>query len=289
VPAHHNKIQLPYEDFSRVRNLMQKLGKDFTSIELGRSSKIKTDRTVFAFAAGPTPKKVMRYISKVRGHVRENTEGIIIPEYQDHQIKYFIYNGGLNEILPKDDVTQVSNVVEIDINKAYWYAARNLGYITPDFFDEMLSLPKKHRLKILGSIATKRDFTIYESGKMMEKYPVIDHVNSRLAYNHIRKEIDELMCELARRLGHTFLFSWVDALFCCMSEGDARANFHLLKGTLDKFGYDVKIKPLDRIKLYNLDTHLFAEVYDIDGVRPFYLEKNFVTTFKNEVRHKLSR
>lgn len=106
------------------------------------------------------------------------------------------------------------NVVEIDINSAYWILAKKMGYLTEEQYNRGLDLEKIDRLAVLGSIARIQYIFEYEKGEAVSVSRNVND-NGRIAFFNICNELGKIMSEIVNETGRDyFFFFWVDAFFC---------------------------------------------------------------------------
>lgn len=146
----------------------------------------------------------LAWIRKVKNEILKNLEKQNFQEeHYSNQVSYFRFSeleNGLNY-----------DVVEIDLNKAYWYAALNHKIISKATFLEGMQVDKMVRLVALGSIASKKDISIYD-GKKYTQLPPEMSKQGRSMFFKISKEIDELMTSIFLDVDDV-LFYWCDAFF----------------------------------------------------------------------------
>lgn len=174
----------------------------------------------------------------------------------------------------EDDLIVAENVYEIDLNQAYYYAAYQLGYISEEFFQKTLDLPKHIRLRLLGSIATRTH--IEESdGEEIWQYTKQDE-KMRDIWHNIVCHVDRVMDEMAEALGQRFLFYWVDGIYFS-SFGDQDIPARVVEQIAEKNNFEVKKKKLQKIEIRRINRYLVAHVYTDESTEP----KPFTYAYKN--------
>lgn len=99
----------------------------------------------------------------------------------------------------------------IDISSAYITILKNDKMISKALFERINKLPKADRLRVVGSLATKKYYNTYEKGVL---------VDSRMKANEFSKfffycvsRTFETMNRISHKLGNNFILSWVDCVF----------------------------------------------------------------------------
>jgi hypothetical protein len=110
------------------------------------------------------------------------------------------------------DYTDIPNILEMDITKAYYQMCYNLGYISKSTFENLLGLPKYIRLRLLGSIATRKVIEKYEGKKAIEM-KVVENLRLREVWNKICYEVGKVMKECSDSIQDYFVFYWVDGIY----------------------------------------------------------------------------
>lgn len=155
------------------------------------------------------------------------------------------------------------SVSEVDINKAYWFFAHKLGYISEDSYLQGLELEKKERLIVLGSIATTKRKVQYFEGEKFAEYTIYDKSGKSAFYN-ISKAIGNTMSEAVNYLGpQYFYFFWVDAFFCSSAISESLVRF------LDKKGIGCHTNEISSITIKKPTSEGSIFYYAIEKRREF--------------------
>ena len=102
------------------------------------------------------------------------------------------------------------NLVEIDLNRAYWNIALEKGYLSKELYDKGLEVPKNVRLVALGSLATVKNLYHFDGNQktfIKEDY----NKKTRPFFFEISREVDNLMSNIFDKV--PVLWYWVDAFF----------------------------------------------------------------------------
>jgi hypothetical protein len=108
-----------------------------------------------------------------------------------------------------------ANIVELDMDKAYWTAAHKLGVISSDIYNK--GLDKQYKkvglLACLGSLAKDKRTRLYDGNSYSKSSIVTDSKETRFLWDAISFEVDKAIKDCAGSLGADFCFYWTDAIF----------------------------------------------------------------------------
>ena len=149
---------------------------------------------------------------------------------------------------------------EMDLNKAYVTAARTLNVFPRGLLSKVQRQPKDFRLKLLGSLATRKYITDYDKGGDVIGQREIFCKGGVALWRRICETVGILLKETARR-DRGFLFFWVDNYFTT-----ERTAARILRAG----GYRVKIARCN--VAYVMDDHGSRVV--VDGCRPFFIPRH---------------
>lgn len=245
------------------------------SVEIGTTSaRINVDNTKYIFTDTPLSIKELSFVRKVKNCVLKRGVQPLLVKSGD--ILYIKYSPNLNQ--------KYRDIVEIDVNKAYWRIAYILGYINTEIYKEGLSdaISKSARLVALGSLATKRDVFNYEvETGVYKKGEVIVNEYLRSVFLHICFELGRIMDETDNK---DYLFFWVDAFFTIKEKEQH------IKDRLINHGLECKTKEI--YLFYQRGSKYFVytkDAYDQETkstplkIRPFYNPN------QNEARKKMNQ
>lgn len=126
----------------------------------------------------------------------------------------------------------LKNVVEVDITKAYWFAAYHLGYINKNHLDKGLEIDKVSRLVAIGSAATIK-WSMNFDGREYTNFEESISPEGRNAFFTICKRVS---AAISSAMGDTGFLAWVDAVFCPADEAER------VEAALEDFGFTSKRK-----------------------------------------------
>lgn len=136
-----------------------------------------------------------------------NKSNVDLPKVDPSQIYYFFCSDSLVDGTYED-------VIEVDINKAYWELAFRNKIISQDIYEKGLKVDKMDRLISFGSLATKRNIYNYNENSGLYDYIGQEFSESgRNAFFYVCAQLGDIMNSAMQEIGANFLFYWVDAFF----------------------------------------------------------------------------
>ena len=162
-------------------------------------------------------KKFMGLVSSLRREINQRLadEKIRdIPSYEPTDIPYFVFNDIImSKYVPVNRVMNVYDIMEMDITSAYYQSAYRLGYISREFYEKCIDLPKMDRLRLIGSLATMHETAVFVEGKEVE-YDIkpYDEMHRKIWF-HICKNVANCLYQFKEALDDNFLFYWVDGIY----------------------------------------------------------------------------
>lgn len=207
---------------------------------------------------------------KKNEHLIEDTE---------EKENYYNFSPTLKEVA-KDSgsIYELENVSEVDITKAYYRSARNLGYISEEFFQKCMKIPKDQRLRLIGSIATRKTVKTYkskdflENGNSTEPYSTFikEDKKLRLAWRNIVINVDNAMSDVMTHLKDDFIFYWVDGIFF-HNDG---MNAFKVRQIFKKHGFETTFEEHERVEVINKWGCLQIQVHKGNTYKPFNVPMN---------------
>ena len=176
-----------------------------------------------------------------------------------NELKYNSFSPSLKDVY-RDSGSMYSyeGISEIDLSKAYYSAALELGYISKDFYDKCLQVPKSQRLRLIGSIATRKTIWTYEPYKKEAvKVHVKEDKKLRMAWDNIVYYVDKAMNKVESYLGKDFLFYWVDGIYF----KDRGYNARKIQMIFKEFGFDSTYEKLHRVDVVNKNGIVELDVF----------------------------
>ena len=198
-------------DYKYMVNQLCDIGADFKLQSTTKSKVIIHGKAKYLFADEHFKMSDLGLFQKLKREVRKNLKdkNLIPPEIE--QSKYFRTDN--YEPIAEGEYLEFNDVLEFDINKAYYKAALNLGYIGKEFYETCIGLSKDLRLALIGSLATKKITFDYVDGKMCDDYGVKEDIILRRVFFHLVSFIDRCLFQFSELAGDNFLLYWVDGIY----------------------------------------------------------------------------
>ena len=240
-----------------IRRLVD-LGESFTITLTGSTVKVQVDGEKGFKMHSPTdiPIKELYFVKMVKQFARTQVECGFLQkvDVSPTNITYFKNS-------KKARTGFYNNVVELDVNSAYWNIALEKGYIDKSLYDKGLQMSKITRLVSLGSLATTKQYIHYDAelNKFEDMGKDYDEV-LRSFFFDVSKTLDDMMLECFEMIGYdNVFFYWVDAFFI---KKEYQKQVHEF---FENRGLKLKTKLIKSMYINNEEDKKSAIVYeDID-------------------------
>ena len=213
-------------------------------------------------------KKEMILQKKLKKEIEKNTKDKEITFSKEKKIHFFEFDSSLRYMVETSgDCIDIENVLEMDITKAYYQMAYNLDYISKKFFEITLKLPKHIRLRLLGSIATKRIVEQYKNGKVVET-KVVEDLRMRDIWFHICYNVGKVMKECSEAIQDFFIFYWVDGIYFQKHPKFSTKydpTKQIIQSIFQKNKLKFSINEIEKISLQNLNDEVMLKCWK-DGM-----------------------
>jgi hypothetical protein len=243
LPGYKKKNSLAYVDhgymFKKHRASLIKERQDFVVFATGSLQTIAHGHTEYCYhqkrKVGLSEVGMRRQVKAVFAK-SERYKGLMgspkasRPKATD--VSYHLVSGRLQRMSPGEGVPELCCC---DVNKAYYQAALNLGYLPRDVYERYVNLPKEKRLGLIGSIATRKHVHVYRGGRAV-KHLLIEDQGMRAAWFDVCSMVDGCLKAVASALGDDFLFYWVDGVY--FTGGDAAEE--KVVSVASSAGFDLK-------------------------------------------------
>ena len=264
---------------SFITDRLKKRKIDFQIERTLRTTMVKFEthlyKHIYIFAEELVSYNDMHLLREVKNEVKKQTQGVNVGEL-DEDVTYFEFHKTVKDVdIDSGTIYNLDNVCEVDITKAYYYTARKLGYISEDFFKKCLELPKPKRLRLIGSIATKKKVEVWENGILTEYFTKTDEKLRQCWFNIIR-HTDNVMKKVKDALDDDFIFYWVDGIYF----KDRGYNAQIAKKIFQDNDFAVTYEKLQKIEAVNIEGVLHLAVTKEGGkVKPFAIPKNNIKKY----------
>lgn len=259
----------PHKIYSKRQNSHEKVlqlkscEETFTVSHTQRTTKIKvySQNLEYFYGGGDYSNKEFQQQRKLKTYIKKNivVNKTELPVYTQADINYYSYSKTLID-MPYGDI--ISNVVEYDINKAYYQCAYNLGYINAKMYSEYINMPKHIRLRFIGVIATRKRTYTYIQGKLSKNNQIKEDEELRNVWFHICKQVDNALERFKEITKDNFLFYYVDGIY--LKSGDYSNELKIIK---DEFEFDFseeKVNSIKKIWRDEKDKSLKATQYEVE-------------------------
>jgi len=175
-------------------------------MKVGRSSiLIQTDNNKYMVSETKRSMNELGVINMVKSDCWKWLESNYIPKFTSSDVSYYNF-------VERNEI-DTDEIVEVDISKAYWHLALNMGIISDKTYKKGMELKKLERLSVLGAIATTRK--VYEFDGENTKYLELQYNKAlKPIWFLISHKLGLIMEEAIKCIGpEYFVFFWVDAFF----------------------------------------------------------------------------
>jgi hypothetical protein len=244
--------------------MCKRLDLDFVISRTSNSTTVEYNNTKHLFSDNPISKREIILQKQVKKEIMNSIEGLSEKTKNlMNTVKptvYFRFHKSMYEINNHGEYFEFENTYEVDITKAYYQTAFNLGFISEKFFEKCLNLRKSWRLRLLGSIATKKHIEIYENGQLVD-IQVKENPLLNTVWRTITAEVDECMNYCCNTIYDDFLMYWVDGIYFQEKENHTDLNRKIVSSIMHQFGYDCSVEKKDKIIAVNIDNQVRVYVY----------------------------
>ena len=210
-------------------------------------------------------KKEMIVQRQLKKEIEKNTKGQEIKFSSAKKIHFFEFDSSLKYMVETSgDCVDIENVMEMDITKAYYQMAFNLGYISEKFFNKCLDLPKIIRLRLLGSIATRKIIEDFEGDQLISVKTKTNEKMRNIWFN-ICLKLDEIIIECADAIRDYFLFYWVDGIYFKKDEkindDFLQPSVQIIKHIFESHNLEYTSKNIDELIIINKNNNISLQLY----------------------------
>ena len=183
--------------------------------------------------------KGLGFVNKVRSYVRKND---IVANFPTQYFEYDVeYMHARQELRGK----RFTNVVEVDIDQAYWDTAYQLGIISKELYEIGSSdeITKQERMVCLGHFA-KKVFVYDFRGEQLINSSIEKSTETENLWYTICKRVSDVMGEIRNAIGENYIFFWVDGIYMVNSPESIEKATEIAA----KYQYVMKVKKIDLIE-----------------------------------------
>jgi len=290
---------LKKSDYNKHKDMFIKQKLNFNEIRTSNRRFLQLDKTKFYLSNNPVLDMQTKLLNHELGMIK-NIKDYAIKKYLENRYSYKdridekLYIGSnfdLFENFESDDI------YEIDITAAYPTTAKLMGLMSENNFDKffeketnvahiarkfnirkvhkdnsyfsgdiVLKYSKKCRLISLGSLATKKEIDIYNSGELVQTDYKYDREIANIFYS-IAYETGKKMFEITEKYSNVY-FWWVDAIFCKEIVKDEIVD------EFKKLGYNVKVKKCCKINFNRVNKQVNVYKNNLKDIHPYFFALN---------------
>lgn len=242
-----NKVPFKYEIQNETLSIQSKVGSYTT-----RSSSYSIDE--------------INFIKEVKRYVIKNDLAAPYRKRGHPKVVYFSYS---NKIKPGQKIT---DVVNIDLNGAYWETAYKLNLISDFLYEKGLEVRKQVRLATIGSLAKKK--RVYEfDGVKQKKVEIKRSEETEILWDVICNQVGNLLLNTSKACKNDFIFFWVDGIYV------KKSALKTVEKMFKSAGYNYKINKIEYISI--TEKNIFVKVPESEKEKPFpYRSSKIAKEFK---------
>lgn len=177
-------------------------------------------------------------------------------------------------------------IFNIDLDSAYPTALLQLGLISKETFEYLMTIPKIDRLAAVGCLAKSKNIYHYENGKLE------DFETETSQYKNIWRVmvnlVDKLLNELIEIDPENFVFYWVDGIF--FREQPSPEKLEQMKVYIEETGFNFKHEKIENFELRRAGEKIFVEFDRAKPNKPSkHIEQSFADPHFMGLRNYISR
>ena len=208
--------------------------------------------------------------------------------YSNDRIDYYKFDNSLSYMVDTEgECIEIPDIYEMDITSAYYQSLYNLKYIGKRFFEKCKNLPKHIRLRLIGSLATRKLIEKYKKGVLVGHEEKVNPVH-RQVYFHNSYQVGKVMLECAKAIQDHFIFYWVDGIYFQRDLRSPKTNdpcIQVVKSIFEKNNFSFSVIELNKITLQNIKNNIVLRCWKDKKLKSmFSVPKNSVKqyVFENE-------
>jgi len=244
-----------YGDIIKIEDYFRSLKKPYKVQSTNYSTVIQNDNEKYIISPSYIGFGFMNLLSKLKKEIN-----IVIKEneIEDKKVRWFNYN---QDYFNDSDGSMIT--LEVDISKAYLYSAYYQKFISKEYFEHLLRLKKSTRIKLLGSLASKKRIFYYNELGIKINEEIKKNDDYIKIWNNICFGVDSYMNELTLINGYNkFIFYWFDNLFMNISQSEFNPihTNYILKYSTNMLNYKWDYINLLNINIENRNFN-FRRIY----------------------------
>lgn len=246
---------------------LNQLGEEFTLIKINNTLKLQSNYYGNISSKGnkKIPPMELGFIRRVKNHILKHQiyANFISNFYYPEDIDYV-------SIMKHGKSVKMDDVIEIDIDEAYWKTAHILNVISDHLYEEGKKsngkISKLGRLISLGSLAKKKTIYSFKGSRLIKKETQRSLTTENIWYS-ICKRLSDVMNEAKQIAGKDFIMYWVDGIYV---KNDPELIAKIQKCFV-KYGYDVKFR--ENLSVKYTEDRIFVQDQTTKKERSFFIPK----------------
>jgi len=246
---------------------LNQIGEEFTLIKINNTLKLQSKYYGNISSQGnkKIPPMELGFIRRVKNHILKHQiyANFISNFYYPEDIDYV-------SIMKHDKTVKIDNVIEIDIDEAYWKTAHILNVLSDHLYEEGRKsngkISKLGRLISLGSLAKKKIIYYFKGSRLMKKETQRSLTTENIWYS-ICKRLSDVMNEAREIAGKDFIMYWVDGIYI-KNEPELVEK---IRQSFTKYGYDVKFR--DNLSVKYTKDRVYIQDKTTNKERSFFIPK----------------
>lgn len=274
---------------AKIRERIQKLNRRKESFSVSKTSRttvIETETVKYYYCESKFPVKLFPLMSELKRMIIANADKVADCKYSNNpfDIQYYCFSNPLKDIqADAGTIHEIGECNEVDITKAYYRSAFNLGFISEEFYNKCIKLKKSHRLRLMGSIATIKIIKHYEGGRMVGVPEIKKNELLREAWFKLSSYVDDAMLTMREFLKDAFLMYWVDGIYFkdfqlpeaeaayIKQQGFETGIDFIIHELKRQFNFEAEYTRIPKLEVISKGTHVEVKCYKPDGkVKYFY-------------------
>ena len=233
-----------YKELMTVTKMLREKKIPYTLERVNTSFSIKSKAYQDSFQRRSIPPIELGFIKRIKNYVKKNNIDLNFEPVFTRDVRYVNYN---LDNLGKGMYSE--NIIEIDLDQAYWEMAYQLGVISDEIYEygskENGKISKKGRLIALGSLAKKKTIIHFDGENTKIEHE--QEASMRNVFLNICKAVGDVINSLREKLGSNYYFHWVDAVFI----ENTPSAIKIVEETFRSHGFHFKTLPLNYVKVEN--------------------------------------
>jgi hypothetical protein len=178
--------------------------------------------------------KELAFVKSVKKEIERRVSNKEAETIDPDAVKYFRFG--------KYPPGEYSDILELDINSAYWKTAHDLKVISPETYQNGLTVTKRARLVALGSIASVKHIYQFD-GVELNFCETKENLETRGYFFKIADTVSRIILDFIEENPNAVFFFWVDALFIKAEIKNECLDFFRARG------YEMKQKPIEKMTI----------------------------------------